>query len=84
MNNILTTKTVFDIDTLSEKRAIHIRKYMKNDTNHLIRNTDALIMNLDLDSLKIIFMDNGTIHEDVIYVKDIENGNIEISFLKEE
>lgn len=83
MNNILTTKTVFDTDKLNRGLAIHIIEYMKNDTNHLIRSTDALIMNSDLDSLRIIFMDNGTMHEDVIYVKDIKNGNVEISFLKE-
>ena len=43
MDNILTTKTVFNTDKLNRGSAIHIREYMKNDTNHLIVDADALI-----------------------------------------
>ena len=43
MNNILTTKTVFDSDKLNKGSAIHVREYIKNDINHLIVYADALI-----------------------------------------
>ena len=48
MNNILTTKTVFDTYKLNRGSAIHIREYIKNDTNHLIVDANTLIEEVGL------------------------------------
>lgn len=64
---------------------MYIREYMKNDANHLIRDVDALIEEVDSYYISIMYFngEKDIINKD-IEVKDVENGNIEISFLKEE